>query len=84
MKCVVCHGDDIQLKDVREDLTAGNDIVYVSVKVLACQTCGERYYDRRTMRFLEDVERRLKEGQAELREVGKVLVYDAKNVEQFA
>ena len=75
MKCVICHGDNIQAKDVNEELTVGNDVVYVSVKALVCQTCGERYYDRRTMQFLEEAERNLKEGKAKLQEVGKVLIY---------
>jgi YgiT-type zinc finger domain-containing protein len=75
MKCVICHGEDIRVRDVHEEFTVGNDVVYVSVKVLVCQTCGERYYDRRTMRFLEEAERKLKEGMAELQEVGKVLLY---------
>ena len=39
-------------------------------------TCGERYYDRRTIRYLEDVEQSLKEGKAQLQEVGKVLIYE--------
>lgn len=34
----------------------------------------ERYYDQRTMRFLEEMERKLKEGEAQPRQVGKVLV----------
>jgi len=75
MKCVICHGDNIQMKDVLEELKIGEDVVYVSVKALVCQTCGERYYDRRAMRFLEEAEQKLKEGKAELREVGKVLLY---------
>jgi len=75
MKCVICHGDNIQARDVHEELTVGKDVVFVSVKALVCQTCGERYYDRRAMRFLEEAERNLKEGKAKLREVGKVLQY---------
>jgi YgiT-type zinc finger domain-containing protein len=75
MKCVICHGEDIQLKDVHEELTVGQDVVYVLVKVLVCQTCGERYYDRQAMRFLEEVEQKLKAGEAKLQEVGKILLY---------
>lgn len=75
MKCVICHGEDIQLKEVHEELTVGKDVVYVAVKVLVCQSCGERYYDRQAMRFLEEVEQKLKEGKAKLQEVGKVLLY---------
>jgi len=75
MKGVVCHSSDIQLMGVREELKASNDVVYVPVRALVCQSCGERYYDRRTMRYLEGAESRLKQRQAQLREVGKVLLY---------
>jgi len=73
MKCVICHGEDIRLTDAREELKVENDIVYVPMQILVCRACGERYYDRRTIRFLEEVDRQLKEGKANLQEVGKVL-----------
>ncbi len=73
MKCLVCHGEDILVTAVREELRIENNIVYVPIQVLVCQACGERYYDRRTIRFLEEVEHQLKEGKATLQEVGKVL-----------
>jgi len=75
MKCVICHGDNVQFKDVREELASGNDVVYVPVRVLVCETCGERYYDRQTMRYLEAAAKKLKEGGLDLQEVGKVLLY---------
>jgi len=75
MKCIICHGEDIQVTEVKEELRVENDIVYVPIRVLVCQACGERYYDRRTVRFLEEVDQRLKEGKANLQEIGKVLVY---------
>ena len=75
MKCVICHGDEVLLKDVREEITAGNDVVMVPVKVLVCQTCGERYYDRRTMKYFEEVEAQVKVGKSRLVEIGKVLEY---------
>lgn len=75
MKCVICHGVDVQFNDVREELPSGNDVVYVPVRVLVCQTCGERYYGRQTMRYLEDAEKKLKAGGLDLQEVGKVLLY---------
>ena len=75
MKCVICHGNDIQNQDVQEVLTIGNDLVFVPVRVLACRTCGERYYDRRTMQLLEEAKKNLKEKKVALREVGKVLEY---------
>ena len=34
----------------------------------------ERYYDRRTVRYLEEMEHKLQSGQIHLQQVGKVLV----------
>ena len=75
MKCILCHSEDIEVTEVREELRIEPDIVYVPIRVPVCRTCGERYYDRRTVRFLEEVEQKLREGKAHLQEVGKVLVY---------
>ena len=75
MKCVICHGEAIKTREVKEELRVQNDIVYVPICTPVCRTCGERYYDRRTVRFLEEAEAKLKAGTANLREVGKVLVY---------
>ena len=77
MRCLICHGEDIEVTAVREELRIGNDIVYVPIHVLQCRACGERYYDRRTMRFLEEAEEKLRKGEAGLQEVGKVLMYQS-------
>lgn len=77
MKCVICHGDEIKVMDVKEEFAVGNDIVYIPIKVPVCTTCSERYYDRRTMQYLEEVEERLVKTKTELKEVGKVLMYEA-------
>ena len=76
MKCIVCHREDIQVNEVKEELKVNNDIVNVPIQILVCRTCGERYYDRRTIRLLEEVEKEIKEGKANIQEVGKVLVYE--------
>lgn len=76
MKCLICHGEAIEPTNVEEEMTVGHDIVKVPVRVLVCLTCGERYYDRKIMRYLEEVETRLKEGRGNLKEVGKVLTYE--------
>lgn len=76
MKCIICHGQEIEVQNVREEIRIGNDLVYVTVEVPVCQTCGERYYDRQTMRYVENVERELKAGNGGLREVGRLLAYD--------
>ncbi len=76
MKCVICHGDRIEPREVQEEFRIGNDVVYVDIKVPVCQTCGERYYDRATMKLLEETGEKLKNKQLELEEVGKVLIYN--------
>ncbi len=75
MKCVICYGEQIILQEVKEDLNIGNNIIYVPIKVLVCKNCGERYYDKRTIQYLERVEAQLHNDQSELKEVGKILLY---------
>ena len=74
MKCVICHGEDIQVRRVLEEFERGDDIVRVPFDVLVCLGCGERYYDRQAMRKIEEMRRRLMEETAALTEVGKVLI----------
>ena len=73
MKCVVCHGTEIEVAEVNEEFATGNDIVCFTVSTPVCRTCGERYYDRHTMQLLEDVEAKVSRGEANLEEVGRVL-----------
>ncbi len=73
MKCTLCHGDRIAKSTVQERIPVGNDIVLVPIEVLVCQSCGERFYDRATMRRLEELEDDLAARKRPLREVGKVL-----------
>jgi len=73
MKCVICKSSDIQNKMIEEEIKSGRDIVLVALDVLVCMNCGERYFDRNTMRKIEDVRSRLKQKDLEVEEVGKVL-----------
>ena len=75
MKCVVCKGDEVQIKEVEDEIKIGSDVVFVPIKTLVCGTCGERYYNRQTIRYLEDAEQQIRDGNANLKEVGKVLEY---------
>jgi hypothetical protein len=58
---------------IEEEIKSGRDIVLVALDVLVCMNCGERYFDRNTMRKIEDVRSRLKQKDLEVEEVGKVL-----------
>jgi YgiT-type zinc finger domain-containing protein len=73
MKCVICKSPNIQKKTVEEEFRVGNDMVFIPVETLVCIDCGERYYDRKTMRCLETIESELKENKIPLEVVGRVL-----------
>lgn len=73
MKCIICHGEEIVSGDVFEEIAVNSDIVRLWVNVLVCQTCGERYYDRATMRRLERVREELTTGRSKLEQVGRIL-----------
>lgn len=74
MKCVICHGEKIVDAAVFEEIAVGTDIVRIPIIVLVCQTCGERYYDRATVRQLERIREEVAEGRTPLEQVGKVLM----------
>lgn len=73
MKCVICNSQDITRRKVEEEIRKNSDLILVPVEVLVCEGCGERYYDRRTMKKLEDIEQSIKEKRASLQKVGRVL-----------
>ncbi len=75
MKCIICKGEDIKKSMVKEELKIGVDIVYIPIEVPVCSSCGERYYDRRTMQYLENEEKKLKDKKVNLHEIGKILEY---------
>lgn len=74
MKCIICHSEDITEKEVMEELKRESDIVYIPIKTLVCNNCGERYYNRNTMKLLEETEKKILEKEIQLKEVGKVLL----------
>ena len=73
MKCIICHSTDISLRRVNEQLARGEDMVLVPVEVLVCDNCGERYYDRRTMQRLQEIEDAINADRLPLERVGEVL-----------
>jgi YgiT-type zinc finger domain-containing protein len=60
MRCVICKGEDIGKKIVDEEIKLSGDIVLVSMELLVCNTCGERYYDQRAMKKIEDLRSAMK------------------------
>jgi YgiT-type zinc finger domain-containing protein len=73
MKCVICHSSNIEDKVVDEIIWTGTDAVLAPCQALVCNNCGERYYNRQTMRYLEDIETRLRTQTLPLEAVGQVL-----------
>jgi YgiT-type zinc finger domain-containing protein len=73
MKCVICQGEEIEVRELMEEVKIENNIIFVPVSIPVCKNCGERYYDRQTMLFLEEIEEKVKNKEIELKEIGKVL-----------
>lgn len=73
MRCVICKSPEIEKKVVQEEYNYKKDIVLVPIELMVCTKCGERYYDRKTMRLLEDIEKKIKMKKLPLKTVGRVL-----------
>ena len=73
MKCIICHSTDITVRRVNEQLSRGEDLILVPIEVLVCNNCGARYYDRRAMKRLEEIEDAVNADQVSLERVGEVL-----------
>ena len=73
MECVICNSSDVQLKTVEEEIRSGGDIFLFPMNILVCSSCGERYYDRKTMKQLEEMRSKIKEKNLKVLEVGRVL-----------
>ena len=76
MKCIICNGENIRKTNINEEMKIGKNIVCLPINIPVCTTCGEKYYDRRTIQYLETEGKKLKEGKVPLNEVGKVLEYN--------
>jgi len=73
MKCVVCNSSNLDMKSVEEEIRSDKDILLIPLEVLICLSCGERYYDRKAMKKIEEMRSRLKRHDLKVEEVGKVL-----------
>ena len=72
MKCVVCESPVLDRRLVEEEIKSGDDIVLLSLETLVCSNCGERYYDRRTLRRIEEARHKLGRQELEVEVIGKV------------
>ena len=73
MNCVICHNDNIEIRNLKEEISIGNDIIFVPVKASVCLSCGERYFDKDTLKFLEETEKKALSSELNLSPIGKVL-----------
>ncbi len=73
MKCIICKNSEIEFEMIEEEIKLEKDIVLVPMEVLVCSNCGERYYDIKTMRKLEEIRSKLRGQDLEVETVGKVL-----------
>ncbi len=73
MKCVICNSPHIEMKTVEEEIRWENNILLVPMEVLLCLNCGERYYDKKAMKKIEETRSRLKKHDLKVEEIGKVL-----------
>ncbi len=72
MKCVICNNPRIEIRAAEEEIRWGNNILLVPMEVLMCLNCGERYYDKRAMKKIEETRSRLRKRNLEMDEIGKV------------
>lgn len=76
-KCAICKGEDLRVKRVYEEIHRQQDIIRVQIEIPVCGECGERYYDRATMRRLEELRDNQGDQHLPLTEVGEVLLCES-------
>lgn len=76
MRCIICHSPQINRKRVNEEIHRNSDIIFIPISVLVCSNCGERYYDRKTMQYLERARNKLQNQKIQLKEVGKIMALE--------
>ncbi|OGS20015.1 MAG: hypothetical protein A2252_01850 [Elusimicrobia bacterium RIFOXYA2_FULL_39_19] len=73
MKCIICNSPNIKEKKVDEEIRLKNDVILLSLKTLVCLECGERYYDRKTMKLIEETKDNIRKQKTKLQPIGQVL-----------
>jgi len=77
MKCVMCRTGELERTPVEEEVRVGNDVLLTPIEALVRDGCGERYYDRATMKYLERVVEEAVERRDTFRPVGQVFAVAA-------
>ena len=77
MKCVMCRTGELERVHVEEKTRVGNDVLLTPIEALVRDGCGERYYDRATMKYLERVVEEAVERRDTFRPVGQVFAVAA-------
>lgn len=62
MLCFICNSPQIERKQVNGAIYGDFDIIYGMI----CMNCGERYYDRKTIQYLERMKNKLHAVQQQL------------------
>ena len=73
MECLICHSNNIKTITVNEEIVNNNNIINVPITIPVCKDCGERYYDRKTVKYLEDIQQKIKNNKISYKETGKIL-----------
>lgn len=64
-KCPTCGSKELKEKTIDHEVKGGNNIVFVEVKVEACNSCGEVLFTEDQVRLFEKVRNKLKNDQTE-------------------
>ena len=73
-KCFRCGSNDIQDRRVEEFVRQGRYVVALRLPANVCSNCGEQYFEGDQVALLEDVRRRVQQGELEgFRVTGEVL-----------
>ena len=73
-KCPVCNGK-VEEKEVTEIIKGGNNTATLTIDALVCCRCGERFYSLETIKKLEEITAKLKQGETQdFTQVGQAFV----------
>ena len=72
MRCVICNSPNVEMRRVEEEIRWGSNILLAPMELLVCLSCGERYYDKKAMKKIEEMRDRSQKHDLDIEEIGKV------------